>query len=126
MQINLHSQVHASLGNFSSDMFRLLSNVGAYEYAGGGHKFCAEHFLRPKVRDRANGYICQMISVPVSQAMEEIHKLRAQISHIVQANFQDIDVGFVSNLRPPNDLQVNGCPLRIRDPCSFQYPFSSR
>lgn len=48
--ILLSLQTHASLGNYSSDMFRLLSVVGAYEYAGGGHKFCAEHFVRPKVR----------------------------------------------------------------------------
>jgi ATP-dependent RNA helicase DHX37/DHR1 len=38
--------------------------------------------------------------------MEEIHKLRAQISHIVQANFQDIDAGFIPNLQPPNEFQV--------------------
>jgi hypothetical protein len=43
------------MGNYSSDMFRLLSVVGAYEYAGGGHKFCAEHFLRPKVWCCTNG-----------------------------------------------------------------------
>ncbi|CAL1713077.1 unnamed protein product [Somion occarium] len=78
---------HASLGNFSSDVFRILSVVGAYEYAGGGHKFCAEHFVRPK-------------------AMEEIHKLRAQISNIVQVNFPDASVGFVLNLQPPSGLQL--------------------
>jgi ATP-dependent RNA helicase DHX37/DHR1 len=38
--------------------------------------------------------------------MEEIHKLRAQISNIVQANFPDADTGFVAKLKPPNDLQV--------------------
>lgn len=38
--------------------------------------------------------------------MEEIHKLRAQISNIVQVNYPGIDAGFVPNLRPPNDLQV--------------------
>lgn len=42
-------QLHASLGNSSSDVLRVLSVVGAYEYAGGGHKFCQEHFVRPKV-----------------------------------------------------------------------------
>ena len=39
--------------------------------------------------------------------MEEIHKLRAQISSIVQTNFPALETGFVSNLRPPNNLQVN-------------------
>ena len=38
--------------------------------------------------------------------MEEIHKLRAQISNIVQANFPDADAGFTSKLPPPRDIQV--------------------
>ncbi|KAJ7109727.1 P-loop containing nucleoside triphosphate hydrolase protein [Mycena crocata] len=78
---------HSALGNFTSDVFRILSVVGAYEFAGGGHKFCTEHFVRPK-------------------AMEEIHKLRAQISNIVQTNFPGADAGFVPQLMPPNDLQL--------------------
>ncbi|KAJ3747262.1 P-loop containing nucleoside triphosphate hydrolase protein [Lentinula detonsa] len=78
---------HSSLGGFTSDIFRVLSIVGAYEYAGGGVEFCAEHFVRPK-------------------AMEEIHKLRAQISNIVQTNFSGIDAGFMPNLNPPSDLQI--------------------
>jgi hypothetical protein len=28
----------------------MLSVVGAYEYAGRGDQFCAEHFVRPKVQ----------------------------------------------------------------------------
>ncbi|KAJ7670209.1 P-loop containing nucleoside triphosphate hydrolase protein [Mycena rosella] len=78
---------HSALGNFTSDVFRILSVVGAYEFAGGGHKFCTEHFVRPK-------------------AMEEIHKLRAQISNIVQSNFPSADAGFVPKLMPPNELQL--------------------
>ncbi|KAH7909031.1 P-loop containing nucleoside triphosphate hydrolase protein [Hygrophoropsis aurantiaca] len=80
-------KIHSALGKSSSDILRLLSVVGAYEYAGGGHRFCTEHFVRPK-------------------AMEEIHKLRAQISNIVQANFPGVDVGSPANLRPPSDKQV--------------------
>ncbi|RPD63130.1 P-loop containing nucleoside triphosphate hydrolase protein [Lentinus tigrinus ALCF2SS1-6] len=80
-------QLHAALGNSSSDVLRILSVVGAYEYAGGGHKFCEEHFVR-------------------SKAMEEIHKLRAQISSIVQTNFPDVQTGFEANLRPPSALQL--------------------
>lgn len=38
--------------------------------------------------------------------MEEIHKLRAQISSIVQTNFPDLETGFVANLTPPSSLQV--------------------
>ncbi|KAG6903245.1 hypothetical protein C0995_000140 [Termitomyces sp. Mi166 len=78
---------HASLGQNTSDIFKILSVVGAYEYAGGGHVFCAEHFVRPK-------------------AMEEIHKLRAQISNVVQMNFPGVNVGLVSNISPPNALQL--------------------
>lgn len=80
-------ETHSSLGKGTSDMFRVLSVVGAYEYAGGGLKFCGEHFVRPK-------------------AMEEIHKLRAQICNIVQTNFPGVKHGFEPNLRPPNDVQV--------------------
>lgn len=43
----------------------------------------------------------------LDQAMEEIHKLRAQISNIVQVNFPDASVGFVLNLQPPSGLQVS-------------------
>jgi hypothetical protein len=38
--------------------------------------------------------------------MEEIHKLRAQISNIVRTNFPDANVGFTSKLPPPRDIQV--------------------
>ena len=40
---------HSTLGNATSDVFRLLSVVGAYEFAGGGPEFCAKHFVRLKV-----------------------------------------------------------------------------
>jgi len=83
-----HSQqTHSSLGNYCSDVFRVLSVVGAYEFSAGGHKFCGDHFVRPK-------------------AMEEIHKLRAQISSIVRTNFPDLDAGFVANLTPPTSIQL--------------------
>ncbi|KAJ7644132.1 P-loop containing nucleoside triphosphate hydrolase protein [Roridomyces roridus] len=78
---------HSALGNFTSDIFRILSVVGAYEFAGGGHQFCVDHFVRLK-------------------AMEEIHKLRAQISNIVRANFPAAEAGFTSKLLPPNELQL--------------------
>ncbi|KAK7048361.1 P-loop containing nucleoside triphosphate hydrolase protein [Favolaschia claudopus] len=78
---------HSALGDFTSDVFRILSVVGAYEFAGGGHKFCAEHFVRLK-------------------AMEEVHKLRAQISNIVRVNFPNSNAGFVPKIMPPNALQL--------------------
>ncbi|KAJ8080565.1 putative ATP-dependent RNA helicase DHR1 [Marasmius tenuissimus] len=79
--------IHSSLGKYSSDIFKMLSVVGAYEYTGGGLEFCKEHFVRLK-------------------AMEEVHKLRAQISAIVQSNFSNVDAAFVPNLQPPTDLQL--------------------
>ena len=47
--------------------------------------------------------------------MEEIHKLRAQLSRIVEANFPGTDVGITAKLQPPNDLQVELLfPLRFQ------------
>ncbi|KAH8825397.1 P-loop containing nucleoside triphosphate hydrolase protein [Flagelloscypha sp. PMI_526] len=80
---------HSSLGGYTSDFFRLLSVVGAYEYAGGGREWCQRNFVRFK-------------------AMQEIHKFRAQLARIVQANF-DLnleDAGFTDKLAPPTDLQL--------------------
>ncbi|KAJ7573380.1 P-loop containing nucleoside triphosphate hydrolase protein [Mycena floridula] len=79
--------LHASLGNSLSDVFKSLSVVGACGYATDQHKFCNEHFVRMK-------------------AMEEIHKLRAQISNIVQANFPGVEAGFEPRLPPPDDIQL--------------------
>jgi ATP-dependent RNA helicase DHX37/DHR1 len=39
--------------------------------------------------------------------MEEIHKLRAQISNIVVATFPGTDADLKARLTPPNDRQVN-------------------
>ncbi|KAI0031388.1 P-loop containing nucleoside triphosphate hydrolase protein [Vararia minispora EC-137] len=80
-------QFHASLGNSTSDLFCALSVIGAYEFAGGGMQFCSEHFVRQK-------------------AMDEIHKLRSQISNIVAVNFPGTDSGFVPNLPPPTAKQL--------------------
>lgn len=105
-------QTHSSLGGGTSDSFRELSVVGAYEYAGGGLKFCAQHFVRPKV----NATVISIVSTVLTrslQAMEEIHKLRAQIHNIVQTNFPTAKAEFVPNLRPPNALQVRRNSLAV-------------
>lgn len=81
------SQRYAALGKSASDIFKMLSVVGAYEWAGATDAFCAANFVRPK-------------------AMQEIHKLRAQISRIVQATYPGIDAGFVPKLQPPNETQL--------------------
>ncbi|TIC18586.1 P-loop containing nucleoside triphosphate hydrolase protein [Wallemia mellicola] len=79
-------QKFASLGNHSSDLFKVLAAVGAYEYAGGGEAFCKSNFLR-------------------SKAMGEIRKLRAQISYLIQSTFPNVDANFVPKLNPPNETQ---------------------
>ncbi|KAF8321497.1 P-loop containing nucleoside triphosphate hydrolase protein [Cantharellus anzutake] len=78
-------QAHSQLGVGTSDFFSSLSVVGAYEYAGGGTAFCAEHFVRLK-------------------AMEEIHKLRAQLSSIVESSFPKINADFSPTL--PHHLSL--------------------
>lgn len=45
--------------------------------------------------------------------MQEIHKLRAQISRIVQSTYPGIDAGFVPKLQPPSEVQVS-CPVPTR------------
>ncbi|GAA5964446.1 hypothetical protein JCM3765_006281 [Sporobolomyces pararoseus] len=80
-------QRYAALGKGMSDVFKMLSVVGAYEYEGGKDSFCEANFVRIK-------------------AMQEIHKLRMQISRIVQSTFPGIDAGFVPKLAPPNETQL--------------------
>lgn len=53
--------------------------------------------------------------------MEEIHKLRAQISSIVHTNFPKTDPCFIPRLPPPNDHQVSLIiPLTAQNPTVFQ------
>ena len=40
---------HSALGKRSSDVFKILSVVGAYAYAEGSMEFCSENFVMPKV-----------------------------------------------------------------------------
>lgn len=48
----------------------------------------------------------RLIFSDTRQAMQEIHKLRAQISRIVASTFPGIDAGFIPKLAPPNETQV--------------------
>lgn len=43
------SQKYAALGKGASDVFKMLSVVGAYEYEGGRDSFCEGNFVRTKV-----------------------------------------------------------------------------
>ncbi|SNX86964.1 related to ECM16 - putative DEAH-box RNA helicase [Melanopsichium pennsylvanicum] len=77
-----------ALGTGLSDTFRLLSVVGAYEYSGGSVSFCDKNFLRPK-------------------AMEEIHKLRAQLCSLISSTFPDFSSMLANpKLTPPNETQL--------------------
>ncbi|WVQ97439.1 hypothetical protein IAU59_004552 [Kwoniella sp. CBS 9459] len=67
-----------ALGQGSSDMFKLLSAIGAYEFDPSIF-FCQKNFLRAK-------------------AMQEIHQLRGQISAIAKVA--------LGKLLPPNDTQL--------------------
>ncbi|CAO3702861.1 unnamed protein product [Rhizopus stolonifer] len=77
---------HASLDP-SSDILKLLSAVAAYEYADGSNTFCEENFLRPK-------------------AMEEIRKLRRQLTNLVSANFPEIDIYMDPRMKRPSATQL--------------------
>ncbi|RIA89599.1 P-loop containing nucleoside triphosphate hydrolase protein [Glomus cerebriforme] len=77
---------HAGLDP-TSDILKLLNVVGAYVYEGGTDEFCERNFVRPK-------------------AMEEIHKLRRQITNIVQVNCPGVDVCLDSKMKPPSIVQL--------------------
>lgn len=42
-------KTHMALGNGQSDIFKMLSVIGAYEYSGGSSSFCSTYFVRLKV-----------------------------------------------------------------------------
>ncbi|WFD30964.1 RNA helicase [Malassezia sp. CBS 17886] len=74
-----------TLGDGQSDAFRLLNVVGAYSHdaaAGASLAFCERHHVRQK-------------------AMEEIHKLRAQLSQIVLANHTGVAPAEERRLQAP-------------------------
>ncbi|CUA67605.1 Putative ATP-dependent RNA helicase PB1A10,06c [Schizosaccharomyces pombe 972h-] [Rhizoctonia solani] len=93
-------QVHSAFGKGASDIFRWLSVIGAYEFEhnrGLGtvrkgnesaiERFCRENFVRPK-------------------AMEEIHKLRQQMAHIVISTFPETAKELNGTMKPPSDYQI--------------------
>ena len=71
------------------DVLRLLSAIGAYEYAGATDEFCEGKFLRIKT-------------------MKEIRKLRIQITNLVNNLLAGIvsPVRFKANLAPPSAVQI--------------------
>lgn len=78
-------RVFDSLGDGQSDAFRLLSVVGAYSHEashGASVTFCRDHFVRQK-------------------SMEEIHKLRAQLSNLVLANLAGLSETEMQCLQDP-------------------------
>ncbi|KAF1796039.1 P-loop containing nucleoside triphosphate hydrolase protein [Mucor lusitanicus] len=77
---------HAGLDP-SSDILKLLNVVGAYEYAGATAAFCDDNFLRPK-------------------AMEEIRKLRRQLTNLVSSHFPEVDICLDPKMKPPTAVQL--------------------
>ncbi|KAG8831892.1 putative ATP-dependent RNA helicase DHR1 [Serendipita sp. 399] len=82
-----NQHLHSKLGDGQSDVFKMLSVIGAYEYAGGSTEFCQKHFVR-------------------SKAMEEIHKLRSQLSSIVSSAIPSANPEFSPKLSPPSSIQL--------------------
>ena len=76
----------SSLGDYTSDHFKLLSAIGAYEYSGGSQMFCKSNFL-------------------INKSMEEIRKLRSQLSQLIQSTFPNANVNFTPKLSPPDQNQ---------------------
>ncbi|CAG8438620.1 8713_t:CDS:10 [Ambispora leptoticha] len=77
---------HAGLDP-TSDILKFLNVVGAYEYAGGTDDFCEKNFVRQKT-------------------MQEIHKLRGQITNLVSSNCPNIDVYVDPKMKPPSKAQL--------------------
>ncbi|KAI7868564.1 P-loop containing nucleoside triphosphate hydrolase protein [Spinellus fusiger] len=77
---------HAGLER-TSDILKLLNVVGAYEYSGASAEFCQENFLRVK-------------------AMKEIRKLRWQLTNLMAALFEKVDVCVDPKMLPPNKRQI--------------------
>ncbi|EUC63264.1 RNA helicase [Rhizoctonia solani AG-3 Rhs1AP] len=93
-------QIHSAFGKGASDVFRWLSVIGAYEFEhnrGSGamrkgnesavERLCRENFVRPK-------------------AMEEIHKLREQMAHIVTSTFPETEKELNGAMKPPSEFQI--------------------
>lgn len=100
----LSQQLHGSLGGGVSDVFRLLSVIGAFEFAGGGLTFCAEQFVRPKVAVTYSLLFSSNI-LTCLQTMEEVHKLQMQLLNILCINFSEISISTLS--KPPDSMQVS-------------------
>ncbi|KAK6534695.1 putative ATP-dependent RNA helicase DHR1 [Arthrobotrys megalospora] len=71
----------------SSDALKLLTVVCAYEYEARQADFCKDKFVRAK-------------------AMQEVRKLRQQLTNIVRSQFADAIGQFEVKLQPPKDLQI--------------------
>ncbi|KAK6350728.1 putative ATP-dependent RNA helicase DHR1 [Orbilia javanica] len=71
----------------SSDAIKYLTAVCAYEYETRQADFCKDKFVRVK-------------------AMQEVRKLRQQLTNIVRSQFSDAIGQFEVKLQPPKELQI--------------------
>ncbi|KAJ2554348.1 putative ATP-dependent RNA helicase DHR1 [Coemansia sp. RSA 1933] len=70
----------------TSDVLKWLTAIGAYEYSGGTEAACTEYYVRPK-------------------AMNEIRKLRGQLTNLVQMYCPGVDIAMDPRMPPPSKLQ---------------------
>lgn len=81
----------------TSDALKLLTVVCAYEFETKQAEFCRDKFVRAK-------------------GMQEVRKLREQLTNIVRSVAPDVIGQFKYQLQPPNNLQVR---------CDPPFPFVS-
>ncbi|KAJ2453454.1 putative ATP-dependent RNA helicase DHR1 [Coemansia sp. RSA 2336] len=70
----------------TSDILKWLTAIGAFEYSGGSDAVCQQYFVRFK-------------------AMNEIRKLRRQLTNLVQMYCSGADVSMDPQMPPPSQLQ---------------------
>ncbi len=80
-------QQFSALGSGTSDVFKLLSAIGASEREPSLEVFCSKHFLRLK-------------------AMREIHQLRAQLASIARSVLGDASIKPDEKMKQPSDKQL--------------------
>ncbi|KAJ9094105.1 hypothetical protein QFC19_008057 [Naganishia cerealis] len=80
-------QRYMALGNGSSDLFKLVALLGAYDYEGSNPNFCGNNFVRAK-------------------AIKEIQQLRLQITSIAATQMPNAKLDPAAKLKPPTDTQL--------------------
>ncbi|KAJ9098676.1 hypothetical protein QFC21_004324 [Naganishia friedmannii] len=80
-------QRYMALGNGSSDLYKLVALLGAYDYEGSNPNFCGNNFVRAK-------------------AIKETQQLRQQITSIAAVQMPTAKLDPAAKLKPPTDTQL--------------------